>query len=65
MGPDDIEIRAITEGELGAWAYVLDASFLLPVPAGTVAYRQELYVPGRSLGAFGPGARTASDRHRR
>jgi len=48
MGTDP-EIRAITEDELGAWAYVIDASFLLPVPAGAVAYRQELYVPGRSL----------------
>jgi len=48
MGTDP-GIRAITEDELGAWAYVIDASFLLPVPAGAVAYRQELYVPGRSL----------------
>ena len=51
----DPDVRAISEGELGAWAYVLDASFLLPVPAGAVAYRQELYVPGRSLGAFDSG----------
>jgi hypothetical protein len=44
------EVRAITEDELGA-------CFLLPVPAGAVAYRQELYVPGRSLAPStrGPG----------
>jgi predicted acetyltransferase len=51
----DIEIRAITEDELGAWAYVLDASFLAPMPAGAMAYRREFYVPGRSLGAFEAG----------
>jgi len=55
VGPGDIEIRAITEGELGVWAHVLDASFLSPLPAGAIAYRLEFYVPGRSLGAFDAG----------
>jgi predicted acetyltransferase len=51
-GPRGIEIRAITEDDLDDWAYVLDASFLLPVPAGATAYRREFFTPGRSLGAF-------------
>lgn len=50
-----IEIRAVTDGELGAWVQVLDASFLLPVPDGAVAYFRQLYAPGRMLGAFRAG----------
>lgn len=50
-----MEIRAITEEELGAWAAALDASFLVPVPEGAVAFMRERFVPGRSLGAFAAG----------
>jgi predicted acetyltransferase len=51
----DIEIRAITEDDLGDWVQVLDASFLLPLPAGALAFRREFFAPGRSLGAFDAG----------
>ena len=54
-GPRDIEIRTITEDDLAGWAYVLDDSFLYPVPEGAVAFRREFFIPGRSLGAFDAG----------
>jgi predicted acetyltransferase len=51
----DAEIRPVNEGELDAWVHALDASFLLTVPDGAVAFMKELHAPGRSLGAFGAG----------
>lgn len=48
----DVEVRAITEGELSAWLRALDASFLLATPDGAVAYMKEFYAPGRLLGAL-------------
>lgn len=42
-------------GELDAWVRALDASFLLAVPDGAVAFFTQLYTPGRSLGAFTAG----------
>ena len=54
-GPRDIEIRTITEADLADWAYVLDDSFLYPLPEGAVAFRREFFTPGRSLGAFDAG----------
>jgi predicted acetyltransferase len=47
-----IQIRAITEGEIGAWLGALDASFLMATPDGAVKYMRELFSPGRLLGAF-------------
>lgn len=47
-----IQIRAITNGELGDWLRALDASFLMSTPDGAVAFFRELASPGRSLGAF-------------
>jgi predicted acetyltransferase len=51
-GARDVAIRPITEGELDAWVAAMDASFLLPVPAGAVPFVRELSAPGRSVGAF-------------
>jgi predicted acetyltransferase len=48
----DVEIRTITDGELGDWLRALDASFLMSTPDGAVAFFRELASPGRCLGAF-------------
>ena len=51
--PDSgIQIRAITDGELGDWLRALDASFLMATPDGAVPFFREIASPGRSLGAF-------------
>jgi predicted acetyltransferase len=47
-----IQIRAITDGELGDWLRALDASFLMATPDGAVPFFREIASPGRSLGAF-------------
>jgi predicted acetyltransferase len=48
----DVEIRPITEDEVGAWVLAMDSCFLMPTPDGGVDYSREFYLPGRSLGAF-------------
>jgi hypothetical protein len=45
----DPEIRAITEGELGAWVRAHDASYLLPTPEGALAFCEVFYSPGPAL----------------
>jgi predicted acetyltransferase len=54
-GPQDashVEVRPITENELGTWVHAMDSCFLMPTPEGAVDYCREFYSPGRSLGAF-------------
>lgn len=54
-GPQDashVEVRPITENELGTWVRAMDSCFLMPTPEGGVDYGREFFSPGRSLGAF-------------
>jgi predicted acetyltransferase len=50
-----VVLRAVAEEELDAWVRALDASFLLTVPDGAVAYFAEFFSPGRLLGALAGG----------
>jgi predicted acetyltransferase len=48
----DIQIRALSDGELDGWLRALDVSFLSATPDGAVAFFREFYGRGRALGAF-------------
>jgi predicted acetyltransferase len=52
MSSAGIDIRVITEDELGAWARAGAGGFLRPPQEGELDFRREFFVPGRSLGAF-------------
>jgi predicted acetyltransferase len=48
----EFDVRPISEDEISTWTLAADASFLMATPDGALAYRRELFQPGRSLGAF-------------
>ncbi|WP_229758702.1 GNAT family N-acetyltransferase [Peterkaempfera bronchialis] len=48
----DIDIREITEDELGGWGRALDLGFMRPDAAPAPEARRAVFDPGRSLGAY-------------
>ncbi|MFF7634190.1 GNAT family N-acetyltransferase [Kitasatospora sp. NPDC008050] len=49
---DEIEIRTVTEDDLGAWGSAVNVGFLRPGLPGASEYRRLRHFPGRTQGAF-------------